>query len=467
LQILDVLSKQQLHWIDGQGKIALDINGKMKPFNAGIESLTASGTANITKGRIQNTTIPEPFTDIEGKIVFDFDRIEVQKLTGKLNRGQVAIAGIIPISDSFSIEPSKQLNIQMNGIGIDLKDKYKGDVNGKLTILGTALSPILTGDIQLSNGQVFLPNSSNTTTTLAGIQPVIPAVPDPNALQLRNLHLTLGENIQITRDPILNFFAKGKLDIDGTLDNPLPFGQVQLQKGSVNLFTNQFRLASGPQTADFFPTLGTDPVLNIRLYAKILESTSSALAQRNSIATTANKNGEIDRPADFYATSLGSVQTVQVEARIAGLASQITQRLELTSTPSRTQPEIVILLGGALVEQLGAGDNIGLGVISLASSTLLNNVQDRISEILSLSDFRLFPTIIKDSKTSSTSTLGIAAEVGTDITPKLSTSVFKILTNSESPYYSLRYRLNDQILLRGSTNLFGENRGIIEFEQRF
>ncbi|NJR26676.1 MAG: hypothetical protein HC786_33590, partial [Richelia sp. CSU_2_1] len=292
------MSKQQLSWLDGQGKIALKIQGKMKPGGEGIETLTASGTANITKGRIQSVALPEPLTDVNADIIFDFDRVEVQKFTGKFNRGQVNIAGIIPISDSFSIEPSQQLAIQMNGVAVDIQQKYKGDVNGKLTILGTALSPALSGDIQLSNGQVFLPETPNTTATILGIQPVIPEAPNPNATQLRNLRITLGDNLQITRAPLLNFLATGKIDLDGTIDNPRPFGQVQLQKGSVNLFTTQFRLASGPQTADFFPTLGTDPVLNVRLVAKTLESASSPLAQRNSIARTIT-NGEIDRPADF------------------------------------------------------------------------------------------------------------------------------------------------------------------------
>ncbi len=467
LQILDVLSKQQLKWIDGQGKIALNIDGKMKPSGDGIESLTASGKANIVRGRIKSVAIPEPISDINGDIVFDFDRIDVQKLTGRLNQGQIIAAGIIPISESFSIDPSQQLTAQLNGIPIDLKDKYKGNVNGKIKLIGTALNPILTGNIQLSNGQIFLPDTSaTTTTTVLGIKTPPIEQPNPNSPQLRNLQLVLGENVQIIRDPILNFLATGKLDIDGTIDKPLPFGQVQLQKGSVNLFTTQFRLASGPQTADFFPTLGTEPVLNLRLYAKTLSSTANLLSQRNSIARTA-KNGEINQPADFYTTSLGSVQTVQVEARIAGLASQLTQRLELTSTPALTQPEILLLLGGSLVEQLSAGESFGLGVVSLAGSSVLNNIQDRLTDLFNLSDFRLFPTIIKDSKTSNTSTLGIAAEIGTDITPRVSASVFKILTNNESPYYSLRYRVSDQILLRGSTNFFGENRALVELEQRF
>jgi translocation and assembly module TamB len=465
LQMLDVFSKQQLHWIDGQGNVALKIAGKMKP-SGGIASLSASGVGNIRQGRIKSVAIAEPFTDINGEIIFDFDRIDVQKLTGKLAKGQVNIAGIIPISDSFSIAQNQQLQIQMKGIPVNIPDKYNGDVNGNLKIIGTALNPILTGDVLLSNGQALLPDTSNPGTGSTAQAATTPAA-SPNSLQIRNLQITLGDNLQITRAPILSFLATGKIDINGTLDNPRPFGQVQLQKGSVNLFTTQFRLASGAQTADFFPTLGPDPVLNIKLYAKTLSSTANLLTQRNSIARTANKNGEIDRPADFYTTSLGSVQTVQVEARIAGLASQITDRIELTSAPAMTQSEIVLLLGGAIVEQLSTGDNIGLGVASVAGSSILNNIQDRISDLFNLSDFRLFPTIIRDSKTSSTSTLGVAAEVGTEISPKVSTSVFKILTNSESPYYSIRYRLNDQLLLRGSTNLFGENRALLEFEQRF
>lgn len=467
LQMLDVFSNNQLDWIDGRGKIAVAIDGKMNASGK-FKSLAANGIATVANATIQSATIPEPVKNINGEIAFDFDRIDVRKLEGKLDRGRVSIAGIIPISDSFSIEPSKQLNVLLDGVAVNLKDKYNGDVNGKLTVLGTAFNPKLTGELNLSNGQIFIPESPDTTNSILGIKPTLSTEDDTpkdeknNSVQLSKLQLLLGDNLQITRAPILNFIATGKLEIDGTLDNPRPFGQVQLQKGAVNLFTTQFRLASGPQTADFFPTLGTDPVLNLQLVSKVLESTSSPLSQRNSLTQTAN-NGEIDRPVDFYTTSLGSVETVQVEARIAGLASQLTQQLELKSTPARTQPEIVLLLGGGLVERI-SGD-IGLGIVNLAGSNILNSIQDRISDLFSLSDFRLFTAITQDANRNST--FGIAAEVGTEITPKVSASVFKILTNTESLYYSLRYRLNDQLLLRGSTNLSGENRALVEFEQRF
>jgi translocation and assembly module TamB len=472
LQAIDVLSKKQLRWIDGKGQIDLKIKGKMNAASE-IETLTANGKATIERGKIQSLSLPDPITDVHGQVVFDFDRLNVEHLEGKFGRGQVQIVGLLPISDAGAMnDPERQLQVSMKGITVNLPEKYQGNVDGQLKIEGTALNPILTGAVQLSQGQVLLPDSPAITASSTPIQLPLNATTakaDANSIQLKNLQVTLGDNLQISRPPLLNFTATGTIDIDGTIDAPRPFGQVKLQKGVVNLFTTQFRLANGyPQTADFFPTLGSDPVLNLRLFAKTLESTSSPLTQRNSIAKTPT-GSEINETANFYGGSLGSVQTIQVEARIAGLASQITQRLELSSTPPRTQPEIVLLLGGGLVERLTAGgdNNLGLGLANFASSTLLNNLQDRISDAFSLSDFRLFPTITTNNTTNNTSTLGIAAELGMELTPKLSTSVLKILTNSELPQYGLRYRLNDQMLLRGSTNLFGENRAILEFEQRF
>ncbi len=474
LQMIDVATKQQVKWIDGKGKIDLNISGELKP-QGGWDSLTASGKAAISQGIIKAAALPEPLRDINGEILFDFDRVDVKKLAGKFmnpadrskSGGEVSIAGIIPISTAVFIDPAQRLRIGMKEIAIDIPTKYKGNVDGTLGIIGTAINPAITGEIKLSKGEIFIPESANTTDTILGVN-TAPDIPTPNPLQIRNLDLILADNVQITRAPILSFIASGKLSVNGTPDDIRPLGQVKLQKGSLDLFTTQFRLASGyPQTADFFPNLGTEPVLNLRLYAKALESTANPAARSTSFTRTA-KGNEINETTDLYGSSFGSVQTIQVEAKVSGLASQLTQRLELTSTPSRTQPEILILLGGGLVQQIGSGENnIGLGIVNLAGSSLLNNIQDRISEAFSLPDVRLFPTLTKEGKTSSSSTLGIAAEIGTELTPKISASVFKILTNTESFQYSLRYRFNDQTILRGSTNFFGENRAIVEFEQRF
>ena len=45
--------------------------------------------------------------------------------------------------------------------------------------------------------------------------------------------------------------------------------------------------------------------------------------------------------------------------------------------------------------------------------------------------------------------------------------VMKILTNEQAPQYSIRYHLNEQTLLRGSSDFNKDSRGSIEFEKRF
>jgi translocation and assembly module TamB len=139
--------------------------------------------------------------------------------------------------------------------------------------------------------------------------------------------------------------------------------------------------------------------------------------------------------------------------------------LELSSSPNRSRNEIIGLIGGGFVDTLGRGDST-LGIANLAGSALLTNIQGFIGNALGLSEFRLFPTISTDEDRRS-STLGLAAETGVDITPALSASVLKILTSPKPAQFGLRYRINDNILFRGSTDFFGDNRAVFEYNVRF
>jgi translocation and assembly module TamB len=246
------------------------------------------------------------------------------------------------------------------------------------------------------------------------------------------------------------------LTLNGNLDEIRPQGTVELQRGQVNLFTTQFRLARGyPQTAQFVPTQGLVPNLDVRLVALAPEATRRRLP-------TDPFSSEI---SDIPATNLGAVQSVRIQARVTGPANQFAENLELTSNPPRSEAEIVALLGGGFVDTLGRGDST-LGLANLAGSALLSNVQNVIGDALGLSEFRLYPTISTDEKRR-TSALGLGAEAGIDLTPKFSTSISKILTGDDPPQLNLRYRVNDKVLLRGGTDFTGDSRAAIEYENRF
>jgi len=92
-----------------------------------------------------------------------------------------------------------------------------------------------------------------------------------------------------------------------------------------------------------------------------------------------------------------------------------------------------------------------------------------VTNATGVTEFRLFPTRIRkeEGRASASATLGLGLEVGQDLTHNLSASVIRVLAPNQPTEFTLRYRLNDRVLLRGSTNLQGDNRATVEYEVKF
>ncbi|MEB3336055.1 MAG: translocation/assembly module TamB domain-containing protein, partial [Leptolyngbyaceae bacterium] len=458
LALLNLLNRQ-VTWVNGKGQVRLQVEGT-------LEKPIATGTATIENAIFRVQALPEPLTQVTGNIRFDRDRILVENLQGQFSQGQVTAQGILPIFARLPAEeadPANLLTVSLNRIAINLKGLYRGGVDGKVLVTGTARAPELGGEIQLSNGQVLLPDQSKPSGT-----PATQAVQLDKELfsppELKNLRLTLGDRVLITRQPILSFLASGDLNLNGTLDRIRPQGEIRLRAGQVNLYTTEFTLAGGYEhKARFLPNQGLDPTLDLRLITSVPEVT------RSPITSPSLFDGAPGAVEDLPASNLGALQTVRIQARVSGPASQLFDNLELTSSPTRSSSEIIALLGGGFVNTLGRGDS-QLALANLAGSAILTQVQGLIGNALGLSEFRLFPTVITSNEArtaATTSSFGLAAELGVEITRDLSASILRILTVDQPAQFGLRYRLNDQLLLRTSTDFSGDTKANLEYEIRF
>ena len=474
LALLNLITPQ-LSWKGGQGEVKLDIGGKLAWSPVLVPKLEpqVNGLITLNNAKLQaqaftdTLTGADTLTGITGTILFDTDRLHIdQPLRGQFSRGQIAVQGSLPIFAQLAeTDPdyaTTALAVSLQRIALKIKGLYQGGVDGDVTIRGAALSPQVGGEVRLTNGQVLLSEAAAAAGGATGGTASKPAAEssaaNTQAFEFQNLKLVLGDRVQVTSAPIINFVARGNLLINGTLDALKPDGEIRLTSGQVNLFTTQFVLARGyAQTATFTPAQGLDPTLDIRLIASVPEVT------RNRVPT-ATSSSEVADDSQL-ATNLGSLQTIRIQAKATGPASQLFDNLELTSSPSRGQDEILGLLGGGFVNTLGRGDST-LGIANLAGSALLTNVQGLIGNAIGISEFRLFPTVSTNSKTRS-STLGLAAEVGVDLTHNLSASALKILTSNQPAQFGLRYRLNNRLLLRGSSDFSGDNQAVLEYEVRF
>ena len=483
LSLLNLLG-QPIAWEGGKGQLNFDIS------SAPSQPLKVQGELILDGAKIKAQALPESLTNVRGRVVADFTGIHVENLRGEFSRGQVVANGSIPVfgftPPELPEEPAVQkdaagnaivpltavppvvaagprknqpLIVDLQRLAINLKGLYEGGVNGRMVIGGNAFDPKIGGNVTLTDGRILLSDP-------------IPedVAPGSNgngraAFELKNLKLRLGDNIRVVRAPLLNFVAKGDLDVTGPLDKLQPSGRIDLESGQVNLFTTQFVLARGYRNfAEFRPELGLDPNLNVRLTTSVPEVTRTRIP-------TNNISSEINQSLNLSG-NVGGVQTVRIQASVQGPASLLTQNLELKSSPSRSPTEIVSLLGGGFVNTLGRGNDATLGIANFAGSALLTNVQGVIGNAIGLSEFRLFPTLIGNSN-NRTSTLGLAAEAGIDIlrtadgVPIVSATVLRVLTANQATQFGLRYRINEQLIFRGSTDFSGDNRAVFEFETRF
>ncbi len=451
LTLFNILSQGEINWIDGQGEIILDIQGSFDQANNRPRNLVTEGKATINQGKIAVRSLPNEYlTEVQGDIAFDFDRIFLKNFTGKFGGGEISANGTIPLNRPIPKDNSLTLNL--DNLKVNLAGFYQGEVAGNIIILGTALEPDITGNITLSNGTIVL----SDTTTVEDITTTPEATVEFAAVtEYKDLQLRLGNNIIINQPPIFTFVATGTLNVGGTFLSPVPEGIINLERGQVNLFTTQLNIARGENnTARFTRNNYLDPFLDVRLVGSAIETTQNRTPE-DPLST------EIE---DIRASDFGTLETIRISAEVRGLASQITNSIQLTSSPPRSQAEILALLGGNFVNTIGNG-NTTFGL----ASAIFGSLNSQFGNILPFGEIRLFPTqIIRDEDNTDRRIDALAGEIAFDITDKFSFSVLKILNVYDIPaQFGVRYRLNQNFVLRGSTNFEDDSRTIVEYEFRF
>ncbi|WP_442944386.1 translocation/assembly module TamB domain-containing protein [Nostoc sp.] len=516
LALLNLLTNNQVAWVDGQGKVDLNVQGT-------LTEPVINGNATFNNATFSAQALSDPLTNVTGTALFNGRTISVENIQGNYNQGQVNVSGILPIFDTqqaaanpLTVSIADKLNFKLAGL-------YEGGVGGDVVIRGTALKPVIGGEIQLSDGQVIIGNSAaakkksaatveadtkvinldrqqlnpNVTPTAENnANPVVTvdgstnpvatadastsaATPPNLPVEFADLKLILGKDIRVTTQsflsfvpggaalsqPLLKFDAKGDLTINGTLAKPLPEGVIRLTGGGLSLFSTQFTLARGyEQTARFTPSQGLDPTLDVRLTAIVPEASA-----RNTQTLESPLSSEV---SDVSVNNFGTLRSVTVQARVDGPASKLGENLELTSEPSRGKGEIVALLGGSILGSFGQAD-AGQGLTNFASSTILGSLQGTITAIgqaVGFSEFRIFPTPSinnEDSKASRASILNLSAEGVFDINKNFSASLSRALSSDDSFRLNVLYRVNDEILMRGSTDVGDDNQLQVEYETRF
>lgn len=507
------LFTQQIAWEDGEGEVILDIEGDLQANN-GLPS-KFQGLILLNEATISASALPVPMTDVTGRIRLAprAQAIVVEELTGQFSEGQLFAQGAFPLflpletppepttgetepdspenldaeaiaappEDESEMAPIAQpdtprppeqqpLTLNLDNIALDLRGLYDGQVNGEMQLLGSLLlGPELTGEIDLSDGTITVPEGGGTTPDTVADPDTGDSIFPP--FSFSDLRIALTRNLNIVQGNFLNVNARGGLRLDGTLATLRPTGTIQLPAGRIGLFAVALRLAGDNDRAEFRGDF--DPILDVTLQTSLPEASSSGIE----VTTSPFPRNEVP---DSTLNAIGLTQQgnrlVRIRARYTGPASELanlttdSRNLVLSSSPPRSDAEIVALLSGNVIGAIDAlgSENALTGIGTFVGSALLNSVRDFLGDTIPISEVRVFQ--VSDGSGGVNEGGDIGGEVGFEVTSNISVSVLKVLTNDTPFQFSTRYRLSDEFTLRGTTSYedFSERTGVLlEYETRF
>ena len=374
--------------IDANGSISMALAHTFDPdlltsgkvlfaVNAGglISKPALTGKVQVQNVNLAIEDIPNGLSNMNGTLVFNEDRLNVQSLVATTGGGQIKIGGFLTYRNGLYADLSVTgdvVRIRLYGLS--------ATANSSLRLQGTRESSLLSGNVLLTR---FGVGASVDFTAFAATNGVS-APPDPaspsNKIQL---------DVHVTSSPQLDFqnsYAKlaGTVDLTlrGTVAEPTVLGRIQITDGSATFAGTKYQLQRGD--VYFTNPVRIDPTIDLDATARVenYDVTVGLHGTTTNLRPTYRSEPPLSEPDIFALLALGRTQE----------ESQIYQEQQ---SAAGTDPTTNALLSGALnatvsnrVSKLfGGSGTVKIDpsyVGSLGNSSARITVQQQLSRQLSV-----------------------------------------------------------------------------------
>ncbi|MEO6815693.1 MAG: translocation/assembly module TamB domain-containing protein [Edaphobacter sp.] len=363
--------------------------------------------------------IPNGLNKMNGTLVFNEDRLQVQSLTATTGGGQLNIGGYIRYRNGLFADLTATgdvVRVRLYGLS--------ATATTKLRLQGSSDSAQLSGTVLLTRFGIGPDVDLAAFSSAGGIS----APPDPNALSNK-----IRLDVRITSSPQLDFqnsYAKlaGTVDltIRGTVATPSVLGRIQITDGSATFAGTKYQLQRGD--IYFTNPVRIDPIIDL-----------DATAQVENYDITVGLHGTMTNLKPTY-RSEPPLSEADVFALLAlGRTQEEAQIYQEKQAQAGTDPTTSALLGGALnatvsnrVEKLFGVGSVKIDpafVGTLGNSAARITVQQQLSKQITAT----FATNVNSS-----------AQQLIQLQYDLNHNMSIVVTRDESGVYSVVYKLRQR-----------------------
>ncbi len=308
-----------------------------------------TGTVQIANVVLSDIDLPAALSDLNGNLVFNQSRLEIEKLTGRVGGGIVEFAGYIGYANGVAVNITSQ--------GRDIRFRYSGisiTANQQLKLQGTLKNATVSGDITITRFAQI--PTADLAAAFANTSTPVPNAASP----LNNLHF----DVHVRSAPeltvqtsVAKLAGDADLRLKGTALNPILLGRVNIAQGDIKINGQKYFLERGDLT--FASPVRIDPSIDVEAKTRVQD-----------YDITIGLHGTLER----LSTTYRSDPPLSSEDIISLL------------TLGRTQQEsgLASASGGSI------GEAAGNAVIGAAINQLVAN---RVSRLFGVSAIRINPAV--------------------------------------------------------------------------
>jgi translocation and assembly module TamB len=239
--------------------------------NLGV-NLNASGTLSqpVLQGRLEvkdifvsHNDFPSGLSALNGVLLFDRNRIQIESLSGSTGGGTVALTGSATYQGGVFL-------LDFGATAHDVRLRYPPGVsstaNADVRLTGTTNSALLSGDVVVTKLAVT-PGFDFGAYIVRSRQTVVLSESDslPSRLKL-DVHVVTTPELQM-QTAVARLSGNADLRVRGSAERPAILGRVEVLEGEISFNGNKYKLERGDVT--FANPAKTQPIIDLQASTRV------------------------------------------------------------------------------------------------------------------------------------------------------------------------------------------------------
>jgi translocation and assembly module TamB len=234
-------------------------------------NVTATGSLSqpVLQGRIDvkdtylsHNDFPSGVSDLNGVLLFDRNRVQIEKLSGTTGGGTLALTGSASYQGGVI---ALDIGATAQGVRLRYPPGVSSTANADLRLTGTTNSALLSGNVVVT--KLAVTPGFDFGSYLAANKTVVFAQTNSLESRLRlDLHVTTTPELQM-QTAIARLSGDADLRARGTADNPVIVGRVEVLEGEISFNGTKYQLERGDVT--FANPAKTQPMIDLQAITRV------------------------------------------------------------------------------------------------------------------------------------------------------------------------------------------------------